>query len=205
MDGDYVYSATATDLAGNVSNTVSTTVSIIVEGEVINGGNGDDTLTGTDGRDTINGGNGNDTLNGGWAADLLFGGNGDDSLYGGSGDDFLQGENGADQLNGGGGADTLDGGRGDDTLTGGEGYDFFVVDQTSGEDIVTDFTVGEDSLELHDGLTVASLLASGGNTYVTFSNGATMTLENVCLTTTDELFAPLVGQSTSCSDGCYLC
>lgn len=198
MDGDYVYCATATDLAGNVSSTVSTTVSILVEGQVINGGNGDDTLTGTDGRDTINGGNGIDTVYGGWAADQLFGGSGDDSIYGGAGGDLLQGENGADRLVGDAGADTLDGGRGDDTLTGGAGYDYFVVDRTSGNDTVTDFTVGEDSLFLNEDVAVSSIQESGSNTLVNLSNGAVMTLENVILTSVEQLFAP-PPETTTCS------
>ena len=94
------------------------------------------------------------------------------------------------QLSGDGGADTLDGGRGDDMLTGGTGKDLFVVDQTGGNDTVTDFNVGEDSLLLNDGITVSSLQESGNNTLVTLSNGAVMTLENVISTSIDELFAP---------------
>ena len=102
-------SATATDAAGNVSDSASTTVCIVVDGLVFNGGNGSDVLIGTDGRDTLNGGNGTDSLYGGWAPDSLFGGNGDDYLDGGAGNDMLYGENGADTLNGGAGHDSIDG------------------------------------------------------------------------------------------------
>ncbi len=54
---------------------------------IINGTNGNDSLTGTPNNDTINGLGGNDTLRGG---------NGNDTLNGGLGTDRLYGDNGAD-------------------------------------------------------------------------------------------------------------
>lgn len=188
LDGDYQFFATATDAAGNVSDTVGTTVSIVVTGDVLNGGNGADTISGGDGRDTINGGNGTDTLSGGWAGDQLFGGNGDDYLLGGAGTDSLYGENGNDTLNGGTGHDRLEGGRGDDLLIGGTGRDTFGFGKSSGNDTIQDFTLGEDRFEMGDDVTVASYASSGSDTIVTLSSGATVTLQGVTLEAIDDLF-----------------
>jgi len=47
---------------------------------VLNGGNGQDSLTGSAGDDTINGGNGKDTINAGDGNDILTGGNGSDTF-----------------------------------------------------------------------------------------------------------------------------
>lgn len=63
----------------------------------------------------------------------------------------MLGNKGADVLSGGAGGDTLSGGEGSDTLTGGGGADVFVFDTPLGSsniDVITDFTVGEDSLDL---------------------------------------------------------
>lgn len=70
---------------------------------VIDGGNGNDTITGGAGADRINGGSGDDTLNGGLGNDQLFGGLGNDRLNGSVGDDVLEGGAGDDQLIGGAG------------------------------------------------------------------------------------------------------
>lgn len=82
---------------------------------LIDGGNGNDTLTGGEipgsrqpGWDWVEGGSGNDVLKGGEGGDLLAGGSGDDRLFGGGG---------ADHLIGGSGNDRLDGGAGDDIVT----------------------------------------------------------------------------------------
>ncbi len=74
------------------------------------------------------------------------------TLYGGSGNDQLNGAGRGDELYGGSGNDTLYGGEGNDTLSGGEGNDVFLythADQSAGTgDLITDFTQGEDSIEL---------------------------------------------------------
>jgi RTX calcium-binding nonapeptide repeat (4 copies) len=101
-----------------------TTIALVAEpGQVLNGGNGNDTLTGAAGNDVISGGNGNDILNGGRGDDTISGGNGNDRLDGGLGNDNLSGGNGDDVLLGGAGNDALDGGNGDDSLDGGTGND----------------------------------------------------------------------------------
>ena len=73
---------------------------------------------------------------------------GDDVFAGYRFDDRLVGNRGRDDLNGRGGEDTLIGGAGRDTLTGGKGKDDFVFVGNFGRDVVTDFTVGRDDLDL---------------------------------------------------------
>nr|WP_306275370.1 retention module-containing protein [Pseudomonas oleovorans] len=73
------------------------------------------------------------TLNGTTGNDVLAGGSGNNILVGGAGDDILIG------------------GAGNDTLTGGGGKDTFVWKQGDiGHDIITDFTRGEDKIDLSD-------------------------------------------------------
>jgi len=156
-----------------------TTIALVPEpGQVLNGGNGNNTLTGLAGNDVISGGNGNDILNGGRGHDRLDGGNGDDTLDGGIGNDDLSGGNGDDTLLGGAGNDSLSGGNGndhlvagagndslsggngddwlgggagDDALTGGNGSDTFVFAAGFGHDVVTDFRSG-DHIAFQDGV-----------------------------------------------------
>ena len=72
-----------------------------------------------------------------------------DVLFGGNGADVLRGFNGNDDLNGGAGSDTLDGGFGDDTLRGGAGADMFrFTDRQFGSDIIKDFVVGIDRIDV---------------------------------------------------------
>lgn len=55
------------------------------------------------------------------------------------------------------GDDRLDGGPGSDTLTGGAGKDCFVLALNYGTDTITDFTIGEDQIQLTGSLTFAQL------------------------------------------------
>lgn len=114
-----------------------------------------DVLTGTSGSDAIQGFKGNDMLRGNGGSDIVRGGGGHDSLYGGGGNDELYGGNRGDELNGGAGQDTLwggngndvlDGGAGNDILKGGQGNDTFVFGSGSGDDVIRDFTIGEDKV-----------------------------------------------------------
>lgn len=109
---------------------------------------------GTTADDTIYG-DGSDELMYGFAAnDTLYGNGGDDRLRGGDGDDMLIGGSGHDALLGEAGNDRIIGGTGRDTMTGGEGADTFVfyLSQQSGSvgarDVITDFEVGVDRIEL---------------------------------------------------------
>ena len=89
-------------------------------------GSGNDTVYGEEGMDAIDGQAGNDHL---------FGGEGDDALKGGAGNDILVG------------------GTGNDILVGGLGEDTFVwlnSDLDGGLDIITDFTINEDKIDLSE-------------------------------------------------------
>lgn len=108
----------------------------------LDGGNPDDFLAGAFGDDDLFGRDGDD---------VLLGDRGDDVLRGGDHDDILDSGNGDDRINGGDGEDLIVGGRGDDNLRGGADEDTFVFDPSrilEGEDIIRDFTVGEDKLAL---------------------------------------------------------
>lgn len=133
-------------------------------------GEGDDFVYGADGYDTIGGGDGDDFLYGFGSADVIFGGAGNDKIWGGDGDvtslfrmdgnnvviteqlfggagnDYIYGEGGVDNIYGGTGSDKIWGGEGDDSLHGGEGADAFSFGYRSGNDIITDFDVTEDTL-----------------------------------------------------------
>ncbi len=60
-------------------------------------------------------------------------------MIGGKGDDALDAGNGRD---------TLDGDSGDDILTGGSGKDVFVFGVKAGDDVITDFQLGLDVIDL---------------------------------------------------------
>jgi Ca2+-binding RTX toxin-like protein len=70
------------------------------------------------------------------------------TLNGTSGFDIIQGHNGNDVLNAGAGSDILRDGAGTDSLTGGAGVDVFILSVDGESDTITDFTVGEDRLDL---------------------------------------------------------
>jgi Ca2+-binding RTX toxin-like protein len=95
---------------------------------------------------TKTGTNGNNILRGTSDSDVLIGLGGDDILYGRSDGDYLRGDDGDDWLFGEGGDDTLIGGRGDDRLSGGTADNNFVFAKNSGEDVITDFRDGDESL-----------------------------------------------------------
>jgi Ca2+-binding RTX toxin-like protein len=118
----------------------------------------------------LDGGDGNDTLTGRGGNDLLLGGAGDDTLSGGAGTDRLEGGDGNDTLQGSSGADYLDGGNGSDT---------YILGATSGSDIVADSgTYGQDkivsSIDLtHSiaGITYFELAAGSSATIATGNDG----------------------------------
>ncbi len=88
------------------------------------------------------------------------------TINGEAGNDNLWGSNGGDTIDGGAGDDSIFGGAGSDTLTGGAGADVFQFTATSGSDVITDFAVSEDSIELYyraqDEHTNADLSLSNG-------------------------------------------
>jgi Ca2+-binding RTX toxin-like protein len=70
-------------------------------------------------------------------------------INGEAGNDTLWGSNGNDTVNGGEGNDTIFGGTGNDTLTGGIGFDTFQFTATAANDIITDFSLTDDSIQLY--------------------------------------------------------
>jgi len=143
----------------------------------------DMTIDLTTGRAT---GDGTDIL---FEIENILAGDGDDKLTGSAGANDLDGGAGIDSLNGGAGNDTLagcffgaNGGRGErDTLVGGAGNDIFQLGWSSGrfyDDgntanagrtdyiLITDFTIGQDKLQL-DGAASGYYLAASGVTGVT--------------------------------------
>ena len=147
-----------------------------------------------DGRaDFIFGGEGDDRLDGGGGEDWILGGEGNDTLDGNTGNDSLMGGEGRDTLRGGEGDDWLSGGTGTDTLTGGAGADTFVYFAGHGSDTITDFTNGEDvidlsALEAISGFEDLSTVQLGS--FVTIDlhghGGRTIALENVDIEDLDE-------------------
>lgn len=107
------------------------------------GASGDDTLVGGDGQNLLDGGDGNDSLAGYYRNDTLYGGDGNDTLDGSYGSrNELSGGEGNDLLISLGSRDTVTGGLGDDTLSvthlqsnatydGGDGHDVLSAEQAA--------------------------------------------------------------------------
>jgi Ca2+-binding RTX toxin-like protein len=91
-----------------------------------------------------------ENLEGSGYGDTLIGNEAANTFIGNAGNDELQGQAGADALMGGSGHDTLAGGTGVDQLTGGTGSDVFRFDAAGAAhaDIITDFAVGVDQIQL---------------------------------------------------------
>ena len=135
------------------------------------GSAGNDILDGGLGNDYLDGGAGSDTASYATANAAVHvslaitgpqatGGAGEDTLVsienllGSAFNDTLTGDANANKLNGGAGDDMLIGGAGQDVMIGGLGNDTFVFnalgDTTPGApDIITDFTSGQDRIDLH--------------------------------------------------------
>lgn len=156
-------------------------------GSMLGGQGGSPTINGTDIGQVLIGTDGDDLMIAKAGDDAVDAGKGNDLVFGGAGDDFLLGGDGADRLMGGGGNDTLKGGAGDDWLSGGSDTDKFVFN--AGHDIIDDFALGEDMLELDarlwTGLTSANDLlqlyasANSKGTLITFDTGDTLFIQNV--------------------------
>lgn len=156
VNHDNIYDVTlvATDQRGATDTqlvwvTVTDVLGITKTGTILN-----DTLTGTGEQDVLDGGLGNDTLNGLGGNDRLIGGWGKDTLNGGDGDDVLIG------------------GLGQDTLTGGAGRDVFRFESrldsgtvNSTRDVITDFTRGQDRIDLSAIDANSSIFTSGDQAF----------------------------------------
>lgn len=133
--------------------------------DLVNSGADDDVIYGQQGVDTLSSHGGDDLIYAGGSADVVYGGNGADMLHGQSGNDALFGGGQADTIFGGAGDDLIDGGRGADALTGGLGADSFVFSLDSGRDVVSDFSAGEDHIDLSlFGVTFADIQAASNDT-----------------------------------------
>lgn len=127
-----------------------------------------DSDSGTDDANTLHfGTTGDDTLTGGASKDTIIGGAGDDTIYGGDGDDFILA------------------GAGDDTITGGAGEDTFFYMAGDGDDTITDFTDGEDVINLSlmrgiSGFDDLTITADGTTAVIDLTDhgGSTIRLEN---------------------------
>jgi Ca2+-binding RTX toxin-like protein len=134
---------------------------------------GDELIETPDSTEVIGAG-GNDviTLERNYANSVVDLGRGNDRFNGGSGADNISGSDGNDTIAGGNGSDRLSGDVGEDTLTGGAGNDRFVLAPTRDSstsllsrtsfdstptDIITDFTDGQDLIELTGGLSFQQL------------------------------------------------
>ena len=139
--------------------------------DVIYGLGGNDTVAGRHGDDLIFGNAGNDVLRGdsnrvlptgkNGGSDIIYGGSGSDRIDGKGGNDTLYGEAGNDYILGNTGDDVIEGGKGNDTLAGDDlyfskGSDTFVL-ATEGTDVILDFTVDKDSIQLPEEITFEQL------------------------------------------------
>ncbi|MEM9850719.1 MAG: calcium-binding protein [Pseudomonadota bacterium] len=111
---------------------------------------GNDTIFGGVRGDDLLGDRGNDVLYGGVGNDGLYGGQGSDILRGGTGEDILEGGTGDDTLIGAAQGDFLNGGGGNDTLFGGGGPDTFVYFDAQGDDVIADYQVGLDAIQVDE-------------------------------------------------------
>ncbi|MEM7523648.1 MAG: Ig-like domain-containing protein [Pseudomonadota bacterium] len=121
--------------------------------DIIRGSAGDDTLRGDAGDNTLRGDGGEDNIKDGADADMIRGNRDDDAIQAGGGADEVKGGAGADMIFGGAGADTLSGDGGDDTLMGNGGADVFQFRTTDSNDTISDFSQGQDRVEIQDGAT----------------------------------------------------
>ena len=81
---------------------------------------------------------------------IINGGRNKQTLVGTAGDDVINGYGGRDIIDGGAGNDILIDGRGKDFLTGGEGADVFRFRDDGKKDVITDFEIGIDKIDLTD-------------------------------------------------------
>ncbi len=115
-------------------------------------GKGDnDVIKAKGGNDKVKGNDGRDKLAGQGGSDRLIGGDDNDKIKGGGGRDLLKGQDGRDRLIGQRGDDILIGGDDRDKLTGNGGKDVFTFKKLSGSmDVITDFKVGKDLIDLRN-------------------------------------------------------
>ncbi|MBL4874018.1 MAG: hypothetical protein JKY41_11700 [Rhodobacteraceae bacterium] len=153
--------------------------------DILYGSSYNDVLNGFGGADILKAGRGEDQLFGGAGKDVLHGRGGDDLLLGGEDKDRLLGGSGNDRLFGQGGNDILRGGAGNDWLEGGGGADVFIFRDNWGQDEVTDFQDGIDSIifqqlnlvDADDAINHATQL--GRDVVFAFEGGESLTINDI--------------------------
>ena len=128
------------------------------------------TQTGTTGGNSMTGGNEEDNLSGGAGSDVISGNGGNDVLNGGTSSDIVNGGAGNDRLTGGADLDLLTGGAGNDTfiytMTGDSGTNLLT------RDIISDFTKGQDRIDLSGIDANISLAGDQGFTFLATQGAA---------------------------------
>ena len=120
-------------------------------------GTGQDTINGNNWKNVIDGKGGKDLIYGHGGEDIIFGSGGSDTIYGGAGDDWISGGIGRDFLKGNGGADT------------------FFFDERSNKDVIKDFELFVDHIEVPDNAQATLIVSNTGHLTVEY-NGAWMIL-----------------------------
>ena len=120
-----------------------------------------------------------------YVENLFLVGKGNASAWGNDEDNILTGNKGRNTLLGGEGDDVIGGGRGDDTMTGDDGADTFVFKFGGDRDIITDFEVGTDKINLV-GFDNASnfeelqteMFKNGNDVWIQLGNGDRLIIQN---------------------------
>ena len=112
----------------------------------------------------VQGLDGNDSISGDSMNDRLYGGSGDDKLFGNGGDDLLDGGAGNDELNGDSGNDILDGGLGNDRLEGGYGDDTYIFGVGYGKETIYDYS-GQNKIKFLEGIRPSDLTVYASGQY----------------------------------------
>jgi RTX calcium-binding nonapeptide repeat (4 copies) len=181
IGGSYSNDGTDATLAAAVTGSLDAFITGTMD-DVAYGGDGNDAVLGAGGNDELGGGAGADYISGGAGNDVIYAGAGDDAdtLNGGEGNDTIYNGGGADIVDGGAGDDEIWGGAGDDTLTTGAGADLVGFVAGNGNDTVTDFTLGDDVLDLQafsgsfaDAAAVLAAMADSGAGVVLTLDGTT--------------------------------
>jgi Ca2+-binding RTX toxin-like protein len=183
LGADKLYGDSGNDTANYMLSTSA--VSVNLQNNINSGGDaaGDllyniENLRGSDFNDKLYGNAGNNSIDGSI---------GDDFIFGNAGNDYITDQSGNDFIDGGAGNDFISGGYGDDIMIGGKGNDIFRFEYFSiGNDIVKDFQIGFDLVQLTGGITFSdlSITYNGLNTAASYANQS-MYFENAHLTSTD--------------------
>ncbi|MGV3553149.1 hypothetical protein [Rhizobium sp.] len=112
-----------------------------------------------------------------------------DKIIGTGGENVLNGAAGDDLIKGKGGDDFITGGFGNDKVSGGGGSDTFVFTQGHGRDVITDFNLLADNIQLSaaDLDDYAFVRAKGGDAKLVFDDGSSILLQGIKLSQADDV------------------